>query len=210
MIIKKSHIWTVKGWSFLWLNLLPISLIVAQEPFAKWTTTELTLNNGIVQRILQLPSPTGNFSTISYKPVSGDFKYFEKNNPEFQFDINNKTYSGTDNWSFVNIQKIVDSKAGQGAAVTLLSQDKQVEITLHYLLYPNLPVIRKNLIIKNLSPDTVSLESIDIEKFNITAYWATTFSWVCHDYGRRRSIGPYDGNIRTCFCLRAHPAMALH
>ena len=24
----------------------------------------------------------------------------------------------------------------------------------------------------------------------------TTFSWVSHDYGRRRSIGPYDGNMQ--------------
>ena len=94
----------------------------------------------------------------------------------------------------MDTQKISDDKAGNGASVTLLSEDKQVELTLNYLLYPNLPVIRKSLTIKNLSPEVAVLESVDVEKFNVTGYFATTFSWICHDYGRRRSIGPYDGN----------------
>ncbi len=42
----------------------------------------------------------------------------------------------------------------------------------------------------------VSLESVDIEKFLITEYDVTTYGWICHDYGRRRSIGPYDGNMQ--------------
>lgn len=45
-------------------------------PFAKWTKTTLTLNNGVVQRVIQLPSDRGQFLTTSYKPVTGEFKYF--------------------------------------------------------------------------------------------------------------------------------------
>ncbi len=59
-----------------------------------------------------------------------------------------------------------------------------------------MPVIRKNLVIKNLSPKTITLESVDVERFEVTDYWATTFSWICHDYGRRRSIGPYNGTMQ--------------
>ena len=185
-----------KLWCFLSIILTVASGVAAQEPFAKWTTTELTLNNGSVQRTIKLPTDLGNYGTTVYKPTKGDFKYFEKNNPEFQFDINNKTYSGTSNWRLIGIKKMTDAKAGEGAAVTLLSEDKLVELTLNYLLYPNLPVIRKSLIVKNLSKETVALESVDIEKFNVIGYWSTTFSWICHDYGRRRSIGPYDGNMQ--------------
>ena len=34
------------------------------NPFAKWTKTELVLDNGIVQRTIKLPSPEGSFVTI--------------------------------------------------------------------------------------------------------------------------------------------------
>ena len=174
-----------------------VSPIFAQKPFAKWTNTELTLNNEIVHRTLKLPSDTeGSFLTTIYKPVKGEFKYFAKESLDFQFEINNKIYSGASGWRLLNIQKITDTKAGEGATVRLQSADKQVELTVRFLLYPNLPVIRKNLIVKNLSKETAVLESVDVEKLSLTGYYATTFSWVCADYGRRRSIGAYDGTMQ--------------
>lgn len=181
---------------FFFLNFFTINLIFAQNPFALWTKNELILNNGIVQRNIKLPTSMGSYGSTSYKPVRGEFKYFEKINPEFQFEINGKIYSGLGNWSIVGIQKISDNKEGDGANVTLLSEDKLIEVSIKYLLYPNSPAIRKNLIIRNLSTENAVLESVDVEKFNITGYYATTFSWICHDYGRRRSIGPYDGNMQ--------------
>ena len=181
---------------YLFLNLFILNSVFAQEPFAKWTKTELILNNGIVQRNIKLPVSMGSFGTTSYKPTSGEFKYFEKNNSEFQFEINSKVYSGLSNWSLVGIRKTSDTKAGEGASVILLSQDKLIEVTLKYLLYPNSSAIRKSLTINNLSKEKIVLESVDIEKFSVTNYYATTFSWICHDYGRRRSIGPYDGNMQ--------------
>jgi alpha-galactosidase len=164
--------------------------------FARWTNSELVLNNGIVQRTINLPSSGGHFLTTEYKPVAGDFKYFQKTNPDFQFEINDNVYSGSSDWKLVTVQKITDTKQGNGAAVTLQSKDSKVELTVNFLLYPNLPVIRKSLTLKNLDTEPVRLESVDVEKFVVTNYNATTFSWICHDYGRRRSIGPYDGNFQ--------------
>ncbi len=168
-----------------------------QSPvYAKWTDSELTLTNGLVQRIISLPGKEGHFITTSYKPVAGDFKYFQKTNPDFQFEVNGTPYTGSGDWKQVGIRLITDAKQGSGAAVTLLSQDKKVELTVNFLLYPALPVVRKSLTIKNLAEEPVRLESVDVEKLIATPYFATTFSWVCHDYGRRRSIGPYDGNFQ--------------
>ena len=165
-----------------------------EPPYAKWTTAELTLNNGAVQRTIKLPASEGSFLTTLYKPVNGEHKYFSKTNPDFQFELNGKAYSGSGGWRLITIQKISDTRQGDGAAVTLKSQDGNVELTVNFLLYPNLPVIRKSLTIKNLTNEPVRLESVDVEKFTVTPYYATTFSWICHDYGRRRSIGPYDGD----------------
>ncbi len=176
--------------------LLMMSAVVTAQPFASWTKNELKLNNGLVERTIKLPSDKGNFVTTLYQPTQGAFNYFEAINTDFQFEINNKIYSGRGNWSLKKVQKFTDLRSGDGAAVTLLSDDKKVELTIQFLLYPGSPAIRKNLIIKNLAQETVKLESVDIEKFEVTDYSAPTFSWVCHDYGRRRSIGPYDGDMQ--------------
>ena len=179
---------------------LTFSMLFA-DTFAKWTNTELTLDNGLVQRIIKLPTTGGNFITTSYKPVTGEFKYFLPANTDFQFEANGITYSGKSNWSLVGVKTIADNRQGDGAAVTLKSGDNKIELTLNFLLYPNLPVIRKSLIVKNIGTEELSLESVDVEKFNTTAYWASTFSWVCSDYGRRRHIGPYEGNMQDALVI---------
>lgn len=170
-------------------------------PFATWTNTELTLNNGLVQRIIKLPTTEGNFITTSYKPVNGEFKYFTAKITDFQFEANSVSYSGLSNWSLVNIQQISDKNQGDGAAVTLQSVDKKIEVIINLLLYPNLPVIRKSLTIKNLGTDEIALESVDVEKLNTVSYWSSTFSWICSDYGRRRHIGPYEGNMQDALVI---------
>ncbi len=178
------------------LLLLILPAVMYAQPYATWTKAALKLSNGIVERTIKLPDVKGSFVTTSYKPVAGDFKYFTTDNTDFQFEINGVVYSGKTEWALKNVIAATDSKGGNGATVTLLSVDGKTEVAIQFLLYPNLPVIRKNLVVKNLSQQTVPLESVDVEKFEVTPYYPSTFSWVCHDYGRRRSIGPYDGNMQ--------------
>ncbi|MBC7828322.1 MAG: alpha-galactosidase [Chitinophagaceae bacterium] len=177
------------------------SSLVRSQSYASWSKEELKLNNGVVERIVKLPLNEGNFITTSYKPVSGEFKYFKPSNTDFQFELNEVIYSGMTNWTLIRVKSISDEQQGNGAAVTLLSRDKKVEVTIKYLLYPQLPVIRKSLIVKNTSNEEISLESVDIEKLNVADYLPATFSWVCSDYGRRRSIGPYEGNMQDALVI---------
>ncbi|UFH57951.1 glycoside hydrolase family 36 protein [Spirosoma sp. KNUC1025] len=196
---KRLNLFLRNYWMLAMLLVVSIATARGQaqnQPFAKWTNAELSLSNGIVQRTIKLPASDGHFLTTEYKPVTGEFRYFQKTNPDFQFEINDNVYSGSGGWNLVKTEKITDAKQGDGAAVTLQSSDGKVELTLNFLLYPNLPVIRKSLTVKNLTNEPVRLESVDVEKFIATPYNATTFSWICHDYGRRRSIGPYDGNFQ--------------
>lgn len=189
--------------SIICLILLLFTCITSlfSQPFAKWTKSELTLNNGLVQRTISLPSENGNLITTLYKPVIGEFKYFLPSNTDFQLEVNGVIYSGKSDWSLVEVKSISDSLQGDGAAVTLISNDKKIELTLKYLTYPNLPVIRKSILVKNLTNEEISLESIDVEKFNVTNYFATTFSWIYSDYGRRKSIGPYEGNMQDALVI---------
>jgi alpha-galactosidase len=175
--------------------------ISVSAQFAKWSKTELILNNGIVQRIIKLPAAEGQFLTASYKPVTGDFNYFLPENSDFQFEVNGVIYSGKSNWNLINVKTFGDKLQGNGAAVTLQSSDNKIELTIQFLLYPDLPVIRKNLLVKNLTNSAIPLESVDIEKLGTTHYWASTFSWIYSDYGRRKSIGPFEGNLQDALVI---------
>jgi len=187
--------------TILFLTFGALCNISVSAQFAKWTKTELTLNNGVVQRIIKLPAAEGQFLTTSYKPVTGDFNYFLPENSDFQFEVNGVIYSGKSNWSLIDVKTHADKLKGDGAAVTLQSSDKKIELKLQFLLYPDLPVIRKNLVVKNLTNSEVALESVDIEKFGTTHYWTSTFSWIYSDYGRRKSIGPFEGNLQDALVI---------
>ncbi len=187
--------------SLIVIQILFLNSVLSTNSFAKWTKTELTLDNGIVQRIIKLPAENGNLITTTYKPVEGEFRYFQPENTDFQFEINGAVYSGKTEWNIKEVKSITDSLEGDGAAVTLISSDKKTELILKYLMYPNLPVIRKSLIVKNLTNAEISLESVDVEKFNVTGYGSTTFSWIYSDYGRRKSIGPYEGNLQDALVV---------
>ena len=187
---------------FLFFLILIVSEIgSAINPFAKWTKTELILCNGIVRRTIKLPSAEGSFLTVSYKPLNGDFNSFSDTCTDFQFEVNDMIYSGRGRWELVNIRVITDNNEGSGAAVKLISQDKKIELTLKFLMYPDSPAIRKSLVIKNLSDKIVKLESVDVEKFEVPGYYPVTFSWIYHDYGRRRNIGPYDGGKQDALII---------
>jgi alpha-galactosidase len=171
------------------------------NPFAKWTKTELTLCNGVVSRIFQLPAVDGTFVTTSYKPLNGDFNYFSYSCTDFQFEVNDVVYSGKTKWELVKIEYADDSKEGSGAVVTLVSSDKKIGLSVKFLMYPNSPAIRKSLIVKNLTDSDIRLESVDVEKLEVPGYYPVTYSWIYHDYGRRRYIGNYDGGKQDALII---------
>jgi len=172
-----------------------------EPPYATWTDENLYLNNGIVMREFQLPLTWGPFLTSSYKPVIGDYKYFLTINQDFRFEAEGQVYSGKSMWKVKQIRRIQDELQGDGVEVSLLSQDLKLSVILHYLMYPNSPVIRKKIEIKNLSTTDIKLESIDVEVLETIGYYPATFSWIYSDYGRRKSVGPYEGNMQDALVI---------
>jgi alpha-galactosidase len=171
------------------------------NPFAKWTKTELILCNGVVRRTIKLPTVGGTFLTIDYHPLDGEFNSLSDTCTDFQFEANNLKYSGRGHWNLINIQVLTDDNGGSGAAVMLISEDKKIGITLKFLMYPKSPAIRKSIEIKNLTNELIKLESVDIERFEVPGYYPVTYSWIYHDYGRRRLIGPYDGGKQDALII---------
>ena len=180
---------------------LTMETVFSINPYAKWTKTELTLCNGVVSRSFQLPAVDGTFVTTSYKPMTGDFNYFSYSCTDFQFEVNDVVYSGKTKWELVKIEYADDSKEGSGAVVTLVSSDKKIGLSVKFLMYPNSPAIRKSLIVKNLTDSDIRLESVDVEKLEVPGYYPVTYSWIYHDYGRRRYIGNYDGGKQDALII---------
>lgn len=183
---------------FLISNLF-VQASIAQ--YASWTDKELILNNGLIERTISLPQDQGHFITRTYRPLEGKFNYFTNESMDFHFEFGEVTYTGKSNWKLIGIESTSDELKGNGAIVTLQSIDNQLQVYLKYLLYPDLPVVRKSLTIKNISDQEAALESVDVERFDVTGYFPTTFSWIYSDYGRRRSLGPYEGNMQDALLL---------
>ena len=78
--------------SIAFIFIVTLKTTVIAQPYARWTDVELKLNNGIVQRIINLPKEPGQFFTSIYKPVNGEFAYFRNFNTDFQFEINDQIY----------------------------------------------------------------------------------------------------------------------
>ncbi len=183
---------------------ISVNIPVATAQYATWIDDTLVLNNGLVERVIVLPSAStrdAHFVTTSYQPVTGKFDFFRNENPDFSFQLDDIQYTGLSDWTLVRVQGLKDDFESDGAKVILRSKDAKVELEINFLLYPELPVIRKSLTVKNLTDASVSLESVDIEKFLVTDYYPSTFSWVYSDYGRRKSLGPYESNLQDALVI---------
>lgn len=175
------------------IMLQPVLLKAVINPFAKWNKEELLLCNSVVRRVIKLPAPVGRLITTSFHPVGSDFSYFTDSCSDFRFSINGKTYSGYDTWKLMGIRVITDELQGSGATVTLRDPLGRFEVALNYMMYNRSPAIRKSISVKNLGTMPLKFESVDIEHFEVPAYYPVTFSWIYTDFGRRKHIGPFEG-----------------
>lgn len=136
----------------------------------------------------------------------------------FLFLLDGITYSGATGWKLLCVEEEAEeltenslgesteeTGSGEGVSVTLLSADNAVKVKLTYYWYPKLPFVRKLLCIYNNTQSEQCLESVDVENFAVSEYFAPTFSWIYSDYGRKKSIGPYLGDIQDSLIVIHHP-----
>lgn len=178
---------------------------------------ELILTNGVFIRKMELPEVNSRYLLKEYRPIVGEFSFFNENGEEFSFLLNGISYSGTTGWKLVCVEKaealtensygesVKETEFGEGVSVTLLSADNIVKVKLTYFWYPELPFVRKSLSIYNNTQCEQCLESVDVEKFAVGEYFAPTFSWIYSDYGRKKSIGPYLGDLQDSLIVIHHP-----
>lgn len=156
----------------------------------------------ITTLILQLAGYPLNFVSIEknvpkeYKQMdidgNGEYWIWKGPNPEeFSFMLDDKKVNGKTGWELM-VATPVNEGSGEGFLVELqgtqeINKDIQLQIT--YLNYPDLPVIRKKIVLINKGQNEIKLDNIDIECLSMS--WGNTHNVVYQNYGRFKHLGPY-------------------
>lgn len=162
------------------------------ESFVNIKGDSVALDNGVVGRVVKFDD--GRLFTSQLFLGTPDNSYIEPDCKEFSFLLNDKYYSGKNNWTLNGIEPISDAKGGQGAQFKLAIKDDNcnLELAVNYLLYPESPVVRKWISFTNKGKDALKLEALNTEEFIIPMHFV--YSMVYCNYGRMKHISRFVGN----------------
>jgi alpha-galactosidase len=164
---------------------------LSAQDYAVWKDNSLVLDNGVINR--QISVINGRVLTKSLTIKGSDINFNAKSE-DFSFEIDGKKLSGLAGWKLISIVDATDKYQGNGATLKLEGRGEAVGISIDvtYLLYPELPVIRKQLTVYNNSKKEIRLESMDVEKLIMNFNYIES---VCYaNYGRQKHLGTYVGD----------------
>ncbi len=177
----------------MFLFFTPLTTI-AQTNFS-WQPGKLVLDNGTVTRTVSLDRDKGKIQTASLS-LKGDGQNFVSSSTslEFRFAINDKIYTGQNEWEYLRHAMAKDDHEGRGVSLTLkgTGEINALELDITYLLYPGLPLIRKYITFRNNGDKAVKIESLDVE--NLRMNWPLTSSEIFANYAREKRLGTYIGD----------------
>ena len=176
----------------IFIFLFPV-LLCAQQYATNDSFDKLVLDNGLINRIIILGSENGGIVTTSMKMKQSTSDFISEGSCEFSFEANDRSINGKDKWKIIDIRKIKDDHGGNGAAVIMDHPAVAIRITVNYLLYADLPLIKKNIVFENIGKDEIKIEAPDIESFKFNGDDGT-HTWIMHEYGRQKALGPYVGD----------------
>jgi alpha-galactosidase len=183
----------IKHLSFYILFLF-ISGIITAQPYAIRSGNFLTLDNGIVKRVLQLGAEKHGLLSNSYSLNKSNDEFLDSGSGDFYFEADGNPVTGLDNWKTVSVEMINGENKGNGALIVLEHPSINLRISITYLLYPELPIIRKKISFLNTGKKEIKLEALDIESLLFADSGTGTESWVMHDYARQKSLGQFIGD----------------
>jgi len=165
---------------------------IKAQNFATFQSNSLLLNNGLVER--EIVADAGTVYTKSLKINGNDLNFNSEGSKEFSLYIDGKYCDGKSGWSLISFVKASDDHQGNGATVKLkgIKNLSGIELDITYLLYPNLPVIRKKINILNNSGKEIMIESLDVEKLLLGFSFVEAVAYT--NYGRQKHLSTYVGD----------------
>lgn len=174
------------------LFLIGVIMNLAGQNFASKNGDKLILDNGEIKRIINLNPDKGGIVSQSLILKDGKSDFLAEGTLEFSFEADGKVLTGNDKWKVVNVDIINGERGGEGAMVILDHPSVKLRISITWLLYPKLPLIRKKIDIQNLSKKEIVIEALDIESIKFSNDDGT-HTWIMHEYARQKALGPYVG-----------------
>ena len=174
---------------------MSVTLSCLGSEFTSWDGEKLILDNGTIQRVILWDQESGSFTTESLRPANAQKSYFREDSKEFRFLLNDKALTGRNRWKVIAYKPVSSGTGGQGCIIILAGNEEinnNLEISITYMLYPELPLIRKMISFRNTGTKEFSIEGLDIEHLKLN--WSDTHCWTLKDYGRYKQLGPYMGD----------------
>ncbi len=210
------------------LFLLPAFITLQSFSQTNWNGSQLVIQNEKITRIVVFEN--GQFTTQSYRlkdypynfvsieseePVPFNqqeakyeqkFRHYRGPNPdEFSFLLNGEKVTGKTGWKVIDVQEIKKDETTIHQIILNGNAENNagLELTISYMIYPNLPIIRKKLDFRNIGNKELKIESLDVESLNIP--WGNTYNTVYQNYARYKHIGPFLGNWNDPLVLSHDP-----
>ncbi len=178
----------------LWL----CSVGVKAQSWIQSSDKELILDNGLVHRVISFEDNKIASTELS---LHGDTTNFlVDTSREFSFLLNGQAVDGQSGWELQGIEKFAMPQQGQAVAVALKSTfHEDLYLKVNYVLYPELPLIRKWVEIENLGLQDLKIDALQIEDLQTILNFECTFT--LHNYARMKNIGRFVGNWDDPVCV---------
>jgi alpha-galactosidase len=135
-----------------------------------------------------------------------EFRRWRGPNPEeFSFLLDEEKVTGKTGWELVNTEEIRQNNQIVHKIVLKGNTEinRNLELTVSYIIYPELPIIRKKLDFRNTGSAEIKIESLDVESLNVP--WGNTHNVIYQNYARYKYIGPFLGNWNDPLILSHDP-----
>ncbi|MCK5068012.1 MAG: alpha-galactosidase [Bacteroidales bacterium] len=166
------------------------SALWSQE-FVSVSENSLALNNGELVREIRLGN--GAISSTGLR-MAGEDRNYIMDSREFSFLANSQQVDGSTGWDLVDTELISDERMGQGVRVVLggTAEWQGLFVEINYLLYPDLPLVRKWIKLVNATPHDLKIEAVNVEELQTSLSHVRTV--VHHNYARMKHLGNFTGN----------------
>ncbi len=175
------------------LAFLCFSINVFAQEFAKWEEGTVVLDNGVIRRVIQIGQPNAGLVSSSITLHGDKTQFLSEGSGEFSFEIDEKLISGSDGWQHLSTEVARDEGDGHGVTISLEHPQEHLTVAITYLIYPDLPIIRKKMVVTNTGTEERKLESMDVESVHFAGSGTGTECWVLNDFARQKSLGKFIG-----------------
>ncbi|MBI5008370.1 MAG: alpha-galactosidase [Bacteroidia bacterium] len=180
--------------AFVLISIAAGAEIFCQQFAVRESAEKLVLDNGVINRIINLGNEKGGIVSVSMKLKESRSDFLADGSLEFSFVANGRLITGADKWTVVRMNPYSDEHGGNGASVILDHPEVPLRLTVNYLLYPEIPLIKKNIVLENKGKKEMKIDSPDIESIRFTGDDGT-YTWIMNEYARQKALGPFTGEF---------------